>query len=119
MASISTSSNGRKTIHFVAADRKRRKIHLGRSSERNAQQVCLRVECLLAAARDRTPLDKETAAWVKDLKDEMAAKLARVGLIESRQTPSIDRFLTAYIAERGDVKEMTRTNLVQAKRFLA
>ena len=49
MASISREKNGRRTIQFVAGDKKRKSIRLGKVSQRVAEAVKIRVEHLNAA----------------------------------------------------------------------
>src|SRR5437764_7032891 len=84
MASISKDTSGNVRILFVAADRKRKTIRLGQVPKKVAEAVKLRVEALVAAAASRVPVDPETAAWVGQVGDDLAAKLAAVGLIPGR-----------------------------------
>ena len=81
MASITSETNGRKTIQFVAADKRRRSIWLGRVSLRVAEAVKVRVEHLVAASITAHAVDGETARWVADLDDALRDKLAAVGLV--------------------------------------
>lgn len=81
MASISKDEAGKVRILLIGADRRRRAVHLGKVTSRLAAGVKLRVEALVAAAAARVPVDSETAAWVGGIGDELAAKLAAVGLI--------------------------------------
>ena len=56
-------------------------------------------------------VERQTAAWVADLDDRMASKLAAVGLIDQRvEQPEaiLGPFLDAYVAERVDVKPATK-----------
>ena len=69
-------------------DGKRRSIRLGKVSHRQAEAVKLRVEALNAALISKCPLDNETAAWVAGTGDELAGKLAAVGLIPERASTS-------------------------------
>lgn len=79
-ASISRAANGRRTVQFAAGDGKRRSIRLGKISQRLAEEVKTQVEHLSAAAIAGCPIDNETAAWVAKLGDDLAEKLAAVGL---------------------------------------
>ena len=69
MASITREANGRRTIQFIAADRRRKSIRLGKASQRMAEAVKGRVERLAAAVITGHSVDEETARWVKDLDD--------------------------------------------------
>ena len=70
-----------------------------------------KVEALNAAQISGCPLDDETARWVSQIGDDLAAKLAAVGLIAERETALLGDFLAAYIARRTDIKPRTRINL--------
>ena len=64
-----------------------------------------------AAAISKCPLDGDTAAWVADIGDDLAAKLAAVGLIPERASALLADFIDAYIARRTDIKPQTQLNL--------
>ena len=100
MASISKDTSGNIRILFIAADGKRKTIRLGSVPRKVAESVKLRVEALVAAVAARVPVDHETAAWVGQVGDELAAKLAAVGLIPSRQSRRLRDFLDGYIGGR-------------------
>src|SRR5436305_859863 len=84
MASISKDESGRVRILFFGADGKRKAVRLGKVTSKLAAAVKRRIEALVAAAVARVPLDSETATWVGDVGDDLAAKLAAVGLIPER-----------------------------------
>jgi integrase len=111
MASISKAANGYRTIQFVGGDGKRRSIRLGKVSQKQAEAVKLRVEALNASLIAKCPLDGDTAAWVAGIGDDLAAKLAAVGLIPERASTLLGEFLAAYITRRTDIKPRTRINL--------
>jgi integrase len=111
VASISKGANGYRTIQFVGGDGKRRSIRLGKVSQRQADAVKLRVEALNASLISKYPLDGDTAAWVAGIGDDLAAKLAAVGLIPERANTLLGEFLAAYITRRTDIKPRTRINL--------
>lgn len=118
MASISREPGGRRTIQFVAADRRRKSIRLGKVSQRVAEAVKLRVERLGAAVITRHPVDDETARWVAELDDVMRDKLACVGLVPRREAATLGTFIDAYIAGRNDAKPATLTTFKRAKKKL-
>src|SRR6185295_11384529 len=102
MASIINESNGRKTIQFTDPENRRRrpKIHLGKVTLREAQFVKNKIERLLSARITGDSLAAETAQWISDLTEEMAAKLAATGLIEPRSKPASETlapFIDSYI----------------------
>ena len=118
MASISKEKNGRRTIQFVGTDGKRRSIRLGKTSQRMAEAVKVRVEHLAAASVTGHALDSETARWVAELGDDLADKLAAVGLIPERESATLADFLQTYIDGRIDVKPASRVILRHVKRNL-
>ena len=76
MASLSKDKKGNITIQFVADDRKRRSLRLGKVSQKVANEVKLKVENLNALAVANLPMDADTARWVATIGDDLAAKLA-------------------------------------------
>jgi integrase len=97
----------------VGTDGKRRSIRLGKMPMKAAEEVCRRVEYLVAAKASGTAIDNDTARWLASTSDAMHAKLAAVGLVEPRIKANVrlGDFIDAYIAGRSDVKRRTRLNL--------
>lgn len=112
MASISKDAGGNIRILFIGADKKRRTIRLGAVPKKLAEAVKLRVEALAAAAAARVPVDTETAAWVGGIGDDLAAKLAAVGLIPERpKAVTLAGLLDLYLTEKeSGNKTGTKTN---------
>lgn len=115
MASITRESNGRRLIQFVAGDGKRKSIRLGKVTQRIAEEIKVKVECLLAATTSGYAIDSETVQWLTRIGDDLAGKLATVDLIPKREAAQLRPFLDALIARRTDVKPNTRRNLAVAK----
>ncbi len=113
MASISCDASGNRTIQFVAADRRRRSIRLGKVPVKTAEEVRRRVEYLAAAVGSGTAPDADTVRWLTSIGDDLHGRLAAVGLVESRAraTAGLADFTAAYIAGRPDIKPRTRSNL--------
>ena len=108
MASVISDPNGRKRIQFVASDRSRKTIRLGKATMRQAEAVKVRIEQLVLAATGVTGVvDDETANWLRGLDDSMYERLAAVSLVAERSSVNLGAFLDAYIAERCDVKAST------------
>ena len=118
MASISKDPNGHRRILFVGADKRRRAIRLGKISQRKAERLKARIQDLVAASITNDAVDDETARWVADLKDDLADKLAKVGLIAPREQAALKQFLDRYIANRTDVKSGTTTVYGHTRRNL-
>ena len=86
MASVANDPNGRRRLQYTDADGRRKTIRLGKMSKRTAESVKVYVEHLLNAKVTRHPIDGETARWVASLDEVLAGKLARVGLIQPRES---------------------------------
>jgi hypothetical protein len=74
--------------------------------------VKLRVEALVSSAAARVPLDPDTAAWVGTIGDDLADRLAAVGLIPGRpRVTTMEGLLDHYLNEKeADNKTGTKTN---------
>ena len=115
MASLSTDGTKNRTVQFVAADGKRRSIRLGKVNLKHAEAVRQKVGHLAGALTHKLPLDAETAAWVRDLGDELHTKLAAVGLVPARQSQALGAFLDAYMLRAAAERKggtMTTINTV-------
>lgn len=112
MASLNREPNGCYVIQFVAANRKRLSIRLGKVPKKVGESIKVKVEFLAAAAAARVPLDHETSAWVANISDDLAAKLAAVGLIAERpKRLTLAGLLDLYAGEKeAGNKSGTRTN---------
>src|SRR5262245_45790830 len=122
MASISKSSDGRRTIQFSDGEGKRKSIRLGERSLRDAEVIKLHVERLVVAKVANLPIDQETAKWLSGIRPDLADKLAAVGLIPRRQTSTVTlgQWLKEYRKHRADVRGGTSTNYgIVANRLLA
>ena len=111
MASISKDPGGKRRILFVAPDGRRRAIRLGKTSQRNAEHVKIRVERLLETVLTGNAMDTATAQWVDDLNETMAAKLERAGLLPNRKqsvSVKLGPVLREYIESRVDLKPATK-----------
>ncbi len=97
MASITNEPNGRRVVQFYGSDGKRRSIRLGKVTKAQAESVARRVDDLLASAITGSPLSRETAVWLSNLDDDMHDKLARVGLVASRERATLGPFIDGYI----------------------
>jgi hypothetical protein len=100
MASISRQPNGRRIVQFMAPDGKRRSIRLGKSPQRIADTVKLRVELLVAAKLSGHAIDDETSRWLTGLDAALTDKLATVGLVPKREPDpltTVAGFLTEYV----------------------
>jgi len=106
--------SGRRTVQFIGADDKRRKIRVGKMSHRNAEEIGRHVETIIAAKVAGFTIGRATAEWISGIGDDLHAKLAAAGLAEPRApviAVELKAFLDGYLAERTDAKPSTKTNL--------
>ena len=99
MATIGNDSNGRRRVLFIDQDGSRKTVRLGKASAKQAEGVKALVESL-QAVQVTGILDPTTAARVRDLSDDMHDRLARVGLVEPRQSMTLGGWLETYLADR-------------------
>ncbi len=103
MASISNDGRGFRRIQFFSTDGKRLSIRLGKTSQRSADAIRVRVEQLLECRRFGRPMDADLQAWVLDLDQQVAGKLHHVGLIalpESDPKETLGHWLDSWLARR-------------------
>ncbi|HZZ78456.1 MAG TPA: tyrosine-type recombinase/integrase [Gemmataceae bacterium] len=115
MASISNDGGGRRRILFVNGNGDRKAIRLGKMPMKAAESILVRVEALNAASISNTPIDGETAAWLRGIEDSLHAKLAAVGLTTPRNSMTLGEFLDDFIRKRDTSKANSLRNFLQAK----
>jgi integrase len=118
LASITRQSNGARLIQFIGPDGSRKTVRLGKTPQRAAETVKLRIEHLLAAATTGSPLEDETSRWVANLEDAMYDRLAAVELLPKRDSVRLQPFLDSYIESRCDAKPNTHITYKNARRNL-
>ena len=120
MASISRELGGRRTIQFIGQDRKRRSIRLGKCPQRTAEAIKVKVEALVSASLSKQAVDDETARWLTTIGDDLAEKLAAVGLIPERKRPTmaLGKFIEEYIQARNITKPNTLKNYKATQKSL-
>ena len=106
MASLSTRPGGKRFIQFTA-DKQRRTINLGKMTKKRAEHIKFRVQTLISDKAAGHPLDPDTAKWVRDLPDELAGKLASVGLIPKRDATTIGGLMETFLAANPQAKPAT------------
>ena len=89
---------------FKSFNGRRQRLRLGIVSHDDAEECCRRVEKLVVAKRLNQAPDLPTVEWMLGLPDELHAKLARFGLVESRApehaAPSLGVWLEKYLSQR-------------------
>jgi len=117
MASITTrKKNGSRFISFIDADGKPQTITLGKVQMRYAESVKVKVEDLVTSSIHHHAPRDETARWLTALDDRLYEKLARVGLVQPRQSVTIGGWLKRYLAERkAELKPESARKLGQTR----
>lgn len=119
MATLSTIK-GRRIVQVKVAG-KRRTIHLGRMSERDARGIKAHIEHLQIGVESALPIPPETAAWVAKIPFTLHSKLVKAELTVARGERVeclIGPYFDRYINGRTDLKPRTLENLKQAKRSI-
>ncbi len=106
MSSLSNYREGKTKLEYFDVKGKRKTIHLGSISKRNALAIQLRVDELLACMFCGTSPDRATLEWVASISVVLRTKLARHNLIDAGNLPlkvkktSIREFLDKYLEKR-------------------
>ena len=101
MASLITLDNGTRRIQFVAADRKRKTIYLGKVPKRDAESIKIRVEALLSSTITGS-MDRDTSLWlvsVTEKNPDLRTKLEAVGLVEPLEPKTKVPTLKEHLAD--------------------
>src|SRR5262249_10868998 len=88
MATLFRENNGNYRVQFLGPDGKRRGVRLGAGAEEQAERQRAYVEDILQSRRNGHSPQAATTRWLSNIGDELAEKLARVGLIEPRVPPA-------------------------------
>ncbi len=118
MASVSNDPGGRRRIMFFDRHGNRQTIRLGKCAERQALAVKIKIEDLVAASLQSTaPLD-ETSRWLAGIEDDLHERIARTGLVSSRESLTLGAFIDQYMGQRTDVKGATQEIYSHVRRRL-
>jgi integrase len=121
MASVLNLPNGRRAVQFFAPDGERRTVRFGKLSREAATECARSIDVLVDAKNAGQQAPARVLAWVAELSDEVADRLATLGVIPARhKAPAVElqHFLTDYRAKRTDVKPATTITYSQTIRCL-
>jgi integrase len=121
MASIVKEANGRRRIEFNLPDMPRQRIRLGKTNQRTAESIKVKIEHLISAAVSGCGWDNDLAEWVARIGDDLADKLAEAKLIPPRDRivcPGLKSFVESLRDSRPNLKPNTRRNYDQTIRRL-
>lgn len=108
MSSISNDRNGTKRVQFVF-EGKRHTIYMGKVSKAQADAFATKVDQLVATSITGT-VDHEAARWLIHLNDDLHAKLAKTGLIPSRQSALLKDWINTHVEERKTDRKLKLTS---------
>lgn len=130
MASIVKKPNGTRLVQFVAPDKKRRVVRLGKLGEAEARTIAEHIAHLAECARypDR-PINKATDKFVGKLFSDPAKhwlydRMATAGLVTPRDIPEeieaakLGNFIDAYVKSRTDIEPTTEYQLKMVRKRL-
>jgi len=119
MASLTQEGTGNWKVQFVCPlTGKRKAIRIGGMPKRIRLDLKRRVEDLVNYQKANMPWDGDLAAWVEQVGDDLAEKLAGVGLIEPRTTTKLAEFIDRFVDGRKDVKPASKTVWRQGRNSL-
>lgn len=114
MASLVRDPGGRKRLCFFGLDGMRKALRLGRCTVQQAQAFKLRIESLIAAGLQNSPIDPDLARWVGELPEATHARLLKLGLVDARLARTVAGLLSLgdlcdqFVKDRDDVGQNTR-----------
>jgi hypothetical protein len=109
MASISHDGKGYRRLLFIY-NSKRSAIRLGKMSLKSATTVKDRIEAIIEAKNVGRSLDTDTAEWLRNIDDDLYAKLADKGLAPARGSAvqsTLAGWIDRYLAMLADNKNST------------
>lgn len=105
---IRDSKTGLRRIEFYDTNGARRRVRLGRVSQKQAEAVRGRIEQLLAAKATGHATGLDTLHWLTQLSPALRRRIARAGLIDDHgDAACLDAFIAGYIAARPRAKPRT------------
>jgi len=108
-------------VKFIDGHDRQHTIYLGDMDDKQAREICTRVEQLNSAARVGGTLPENAAGWLRNLPPALYDKLAKHGLCPPRdagKVVTLGEYTKQYKASRTDVKESTHSTYDQAIRCL-
>ncbi len=112
MSSLISRPNGHFWVQFIGSDRKHKTVRLGGVSKRVAQGIKVRIEEIAATTGAGHLLTARQAAWLSELSDQLADRIAATGLVPRRSSSTLGAFLDAYESSRTvDLKPATLKGL--------
>ena len=118
MATLIRDPGGAKRVQVQVRKGYRPAIRLGKMDVHSAEKIRLRIEALVVG-RITGAVDPETARWLVGLDDSLHERIARTGLVPSRQRThaTLARLLDAFF-ETLDVKPQTAVVYRQTRKSL-
>jgi integrase len=110
MASLAISKNGHVRILFYDTDKRRKAIHLGSCSKKDAETVKTKVEQLLSCRVYGSTPRADLAAWLSIISEPLRKKLEKVDLIDPIERPeevveeqkaTLKEFLDEYLKRKA------------------
>lgn len=119
MASITHRPNGHRWVQFVDAQDRRQTVRLGKTTKRNAEEVCRRIEHLLAAKLAGDTIDRQTAQWLDTIQPKLRDRLVAVGLADpTAKRLRLGEWWDQFIAKQTHAKPNSTANYERTKRCM-
>lgn len=111
---IRIKSSGSFSVQFYDADKRRKTIYIGKTSDRNAEAICRHVEHLNTAIQNGQQPPKETLAWVAGVGPVLREKLAKAGLVEPDRRLTVGEFLAGWLDGKKGFRDHMRDQKYRA-----
>lgn len=113
MSSLFPRKNGKWTIQFFDANRKRRTVRLDTTDEFTANQVSLWIGRIVDFQRAQVPIDAETTKWISQQPADIKDKLEKAGLSDvTEKVSTVGELVTNFMSKFGGESGTKRNNNV-------
>jgi len=115
MAGLSKDGRGWRVTFTCPTSRKQRTIRLDIGAKKDAETARNMIERLITARSLGTPINQQTAEWLKSVGDTLRNRLAKNDLTEQRVAAKLGEFTRRYIDGRTDLKDSTKKQIEHAR----
>jgi integrase len=115
MAGLSKDGRGWRVTFICPTSQKQRTVRLGTGAKKDAETARNMIERLITARSLGTPINQQTAEWLKGVGDTLRNRLAKNDLTEKRVAAKLGEFTRKYIDGRTDLKASTKKQIEHAR----
>lgn len=116
MASIYVVKNKGLFCSFYLPNKKKVKFAVGNISRRNAEKLRDKIETLINCLKVGVPFDENIEKWLVSISGSRIYRiLVKYGLLQNNTPQELEPFIAEYIDMRSDIKDSSRTHMLNCK----